>query len=340
MLEKIKNSTDVRAWYVPSAFWPQVSEIPAPVLICLPDIVLQEFPAGFAETGNSTLTAYRDIKRTIDGNKYFVTYSGHIKQSILCEQFGVPSEDVRVISHAPNELGSSVHLVNTPNPREASLHFARNVFRSALKKGLHAEYLAGWDNPDVKYIFYASQFRPSKNIENMLRAYEFLKSEKLFSHKIILTGNPAHMPEIRDFIENNKLSYDVLCLVGLSEQELAACYKLADLAICPSFSEGGMPFTFTEAVSVGTPCIMSDIAVTREVIVDPELRNATLFDPYDWQAMAKKILWGLENRDFLYELERRFYDDVLIKRTWADVVDEHFAFMDEIALKEAQVSIG
>jgi glycosyltransferase involved in cell wall biosynthesis len=143
------------------------------------------------------------------------------------------------------------------------------------------------------------------------------------------------MPGIKSFISEHKLEYDVICMHGLTEAELAACYNLADLAVNPSLSEGGMPFTFTEALSVGTPVVMGDIKVTREIIVDPELRDATLFDPYDWRAMADKIEWALANRDELYAKQRKFYDDVLSKRTWDDVVDEHIAIMDELAVADA-----
>ncbi|MFD2884495.1 glycosyltransferase [Pseudomonas lini] len=72
----------------------------------------------------------------------------------------------------------------------------------------------------------------------------------------------------KKFISEHGLQNDVLCLYGLSIQELAACYKLADLAVNPSLSEGGCPFTFTEALSVGTPVVMARIAVTEEILVD------------------------------------------------------------------------
>ena len=123
----------------------------------------------------------------------------------------------------------------------------------------------------------------------------------------------------------------MLCLTDLSEQQLAAFYRLADLAVNPSLSEGGMPFTFTEALSVGTPAVMGDIEVTREILVDPDIREATLFDPYDWRAVARKIEWALENRDDLYARQRAFYDETLARRRWEDVVAEHVRILDEIA---------
>ncbi|WP_210236525.1 glycosyltransferase, partial [Mesorhizobium sp. M3A.F.Ca.ET.201.01.1.1] len=81
-------------------------------------------------------------------------------------------------------------------------------------------------------------------------------------HKLILTGF-SHYESVRVFLREHNLLADVLCVHGLTEPELAACYKMADLAVSPSLSEGGMPFTFTEALSVETPAILADIDVTR-----------------------------------------------------------------------------
>ncbi|MGQ9557259.1 MAG: glycosyltransferase, partial [Desulfurispora sp.] len=179
--------------------------------------------------------------------------------------------------------------------------------------------------------FYASQFRPNKNVVNLLRAYNYLLKQRYIKQKLILTGNPSVLPEIERFISEHNLENDVLCLHGLTAQELAACYYLADLAVNPSLFEGGVPFTFAEAVSVGTPVVMARIPVTEEILSDPELSTETLFNPFDWRDMAAKIEWALENRHLLYAKQRKFYDEVLAKRTWAEVVDEYIEILDRIA---------
>jgi glycosyltransferase involved in cell wall biosynthesis len=172
--------------------------------------------------------------------------------------------------------------------------------------------------------------RPSKNILQLLRAYRFLLKECYFGRKLILTGNPQNYSAIGAFVQAHGLENDVLFLPSLSDPQLAAFYRLADLAVNPSLSEGGMPFTFSEAVSVGTPIVMSDIAVTREVLIDEELRELTLFDPYDWRSIASTIERALADRQMLYDLQRSFFDKHLAPRTWDDVVVEHLAIMDEL----------
>jgi glycosyltransferase involved in cell wall biosynthesis len=127
--------------------------------------------------------------------------------------------------------------------------------------------------------------------------------------------------------------YDVLFLHRLTPQELAACYRLAELAVNPSFSEGGCPFTFTEALSVDTPVVMARIPVTDEVITCEELRELMLFDPYDWQDMANRIEWGLKNKEVLLQKQKPFYEK-LAQRTWTHVVDDYINILEQISEPE------
>ena len=138
------------------------------------------------------------------------------------------------------------------------------------------------------------------------------------------------MPEIGHFVSEKRLQNDVIFLPGLTATELAACYKLADLAVNPTLSEGGCPFTFSEALSVGTPVVMSRIPVAEEVLSDPELQGVTFFDPYSWQDCAERIEWALKNRVELLRVQDKAFA-VFAKRSWSDVVKEHIQVLDDIS---------
>ena len=176
-----------------------------------------------------------------------------------------------------------------------------------------------------------SQFRPSKNVLNLLTAYHHLLKERYVGHKLILTGNPWDMPGINEFIRDHNLANDVLCLPGLTVPEgsrHATSWRIWPSTL--SFSEGGGPFTFGEALSVGTPVVMARIAVTEEVITDPELQAMMLFDPYVWQDMADRIEWALENRDGLRAAQIDAYK-VISLRTWDNVVADHIDILNRIS---------
>jgi glycosyltransferase involved in cell wall biosynthesis len=99
----------------------------------------------------------------------------------------------------------------------------------------------------------------------------------IFHYKLILTGDPNRYPAVQQAVQARGLTKDVIFFHGLTTAELAACYYLSDLAVNPSLSEGGCPFTFSEALSVNTPVVMARIPVTEEGIEDPELQEMMLF---------------------------------------------------------------
>lgn len=330
MLALAKGRTDIAAWYCPTAFWPGFNAIEAPRLMCVPDVVLSDFPVGFSQVGGDRFVqTFERVERAVRGGEHFVAYSDTVKWNTIVAQYGVQAARVNVIQHAANDLGQWVTVSGCEASDEVSRNYCRTLLLTAMRKATHHSYAGGFRNQDVRFLFYASQFRPNKNVISLLRAYEYLLRRRYVGHKLILTGHPDSYPVIGQFIVQHNLENDVICLHGLSVQELAACYKLADLAVNPSKSEGGFPFTFTEALSVGTPVVMARIGVTEEVVTDPGLQAAMLFEPDDWRQMAERIEWALGNRQRLLAIQTPLYER-LAKRTWTDVANQHIELLERI----------
>lgn len=333
MWSKLKAVEDIRAWYCPTAFWPAFHKIKAPRLMCVPDVVLCDFPVGFSGVGGDRfLRTFEAVETAIRGGEYFVTYSETVKWNTLVDRYNVPADNVAVIQHATNSLDALVNIHGFENGDVPSRNFCQGLLVDALRKSGNYAYAANFSNSNVKFLFYASQLRPNKNVLLLLRAYEHLLRKRYLGHKLLLTGSPAAMPEIWRFVVENRLEGDVLFLHGLSISELAACYKLADIAVNPTLSEGGCPFTFTEALSVGTPVVMSRIPVAQEILSDEKLSRLTFFDPYSWKDCANRIEWAVHNRQELLEVQKVAYQ-ALSGRTWSDVVREHVDVMEKIAVR-------
>jgi glycosyltransferase involved in cell wall biosynthesis len=329
--QEISALKDIRAWYCPTAFWPSFQKIKAPRLMCVPDVVVTQFPVGFAGVGGDLfLSRFETIGRAIRDASFFVTYSEAVKWETLVDRYHVSAHNITVIPHAPSDLSSYVKIIGFDDVEATSRQYCRTLFLQALRRSTNSSYSAGFMHPDVKFLFFASQFRPNKNIPLLLSAFKYLLRERYMGHKLVLTGHPAHSPEVQRFVIEHRLENDVLFLHGLSVSELAACYKLADLAVSPTLSEGGCPFTFTEALSVGTPAVMSRISVVEEILTDPDLCKTTLFDPYDWRDCANRIEWAIQNRSHLLHIQKEFYAG-LTQRTWADVVQEYINALEKIS---------
>ncbi|WP_252273529.1 glycosyltransferase [Pseudomonas subflava] len=331
MHHMIEGMPEVRAWYSPTAFWPSFNLIDAPKLMCVPDVVLSDFAIGFSNVGGDrVLYNFEQIEKAIRQGTNFVTYSKDVKFNTLINKYLIRDKDISVIHHAPNNLKPWISIIGLDNPEAASYGYSRSLLYGAIKGKCGTDYSYGFDNINFKFLFYASQLRANKNLLTLLRAYEYLLRTHKINHKLLLTCNPNAIESVKSFVIEKSLENDVLFLKGLQVNELAACYKLADLAINPSLSEGGCPFTFTEALSVDTPVVMAKIPVTEEVLTDPRLQEMTFFDPYDWQDLASRIEWALDNRDELLTVQRKTYAQ-LAQRTWADVVDEHLQVLERIS---------
>lgn len=328
----------IRAWYCPTAFWPAFNKINAPRLICVPDVVLADFPVGFAGIGGDRfLQNFQQVEAAIHGGTHFVTYSESVKWDTLVDRYAVHPENVTVVQHAPSDLSRWVAVRGLADAEATSKNYCRSLLINAIQRSFNHVYARGFENSDLKFLFYASQLRPNKNVITLLRAYLHLLRKRLIGHKLIMTGNPATLPVVREFVRRHHLENDVLFLHGLSVQELAACYKLADLAVNPSLSEGGCPFTYTEALSVGTPVVMARISVTEEVLTDPELQEMTFFDPFDWKDMAFRIEWALANRDTLLSVQQNTYAE-LSQRSWENVVEEHLEIFENISTSSVSLA--
>lgn len=317
----INAMSGVRAWYCPTAFWPDFHRIRAPRLMCVPDVFHRDFPVGFARLEPELVKGFQTVERAIRGGSHFVTYSEHTRTRTVVGQYGRAPESVTAVHHAAWDLSGWL---------DPDVRARRQLLAAALRRRGAEAHAEGFASGAQRYLFYASQFRPNKNLLTLLQAYERLARGRGVTHKLILTGDPARFAPLANFIRDRRLENDVLCLHGLSMQELASFYSLADLALNPSLSEGGCPFTLTEALSVDTPVVMARIPVTEEVVVDPALREAMLFNPYDWRDAAARIEWALTHRDDLLARQREFFAR-LRQRRWEHVVDDYVGILERIA---------
>lgn len=342
LVQMINSEQPMDVWFVPAIFWPQVTGIQnSTVVINAPDLVSERFPQGFADVINAD-NAIIDCRETLGKGKYFITYCEYLRQSLLVEEYGKSAANTVAIPHVNNAMDGYLYIDPALKARmgvekDLSHEFAKCLLPLALWNASgRLGYLNGFSLGNAPYIFYASQVRPSKNILNLVKAYEYLLRHRFIHHKLVITCDINRSEELKKYIADHELENDVLCLWNVPARVLAALYNCADLVVNPTLYEGGFPFTFGEGMSVGTPSLMSDIPQVREVL-EPAGLEEILFDPYDWMAMAKKIEWGIRNKEELYRKELPLYEK-LAERTPEVVAAEYIdAFARFIQLDGRQV---
>lgn len=327
LIKKINKSNDCDIWYVPSLFWPQVNKIKHPVVINAPDLVSAIYAAEFSMILNS-LEATQKVKKTIEGGKYFITYSEYIRKTTLLTDYGKKPQNVIAIRHVNNSSKQYINVNNQRNEllgtkREYDVELSHAILNKMKCNSCPSYYAEHMNFNDLHYIFYASQIRPHKNMITLLKAFEYLLREKHIQIKLILTGTvlPETDDSVNEYIYEHHLEKEVLAFSGVSATTLSALYRCADLVVNPSMYEGGFTFTFGEGMSVGTPSLMANMPFEMEILEPAGLEDCT-FNPTDWMELAKKIEYWLPRRKELYEKELPLYKE-LEKRTPEVVAGEY-----------------
>lgn len=326
-INKTINKVDI--WYSPSAFWPVFNDIKGVKTLNMPDVVTTEFPLLFSDV-NGALESTKNILKTINKSDFFITYCDFLKKEMRKHKENLQNDQICVVPHSINDLSEYIKIDYRLNEhfntnKNLTKEFCVFLLNNMLSKvNIEAKkHIFDFDFYNVRYIFYASQSRPHKNIVNLLRAYEYLLREKNIPIKLILTAKLDYAIDLKEYINDRNLQFDVISFSNVSSQQLAALYACAELVVNPTLYEGGFPFTFGEGMSVGTPSVMSRIPQVSEVVDHFELCEM-LFDPYNWKSIADSIEYGLAHRQTLFDKEIFLYNQ-LAKRTQELVAQEYVA---------------
>lgn len=131
---------------------------------------------------------------------------------------------------------------------------------------------------DVRYFLFIGRFSREKNPDRIVQAFEAMNDP---GTGVILLGEGALYEELKHH------ETDRILLPGFKPN--VHDYVLAsDYYISASDTEG-LANTLLESMSVGLPCVLSDIPSHHEVVDKAERPMAFLYDQHDLSAMTKAI---------------------------------------------------
>lgn len=158
----------------------------------------------------------------------------------------------------------------------------------------HAE--AGPSRPTQKrFILYVGGLDWRKNVKSAIAAFAQLPPELRAQYSFVLAGDhpKSALWEEEERWRDLKLPLQDFVAIGhVTDRQLVALYKEADLVIQPSLLEG-FGLTALEAMTCGTPVIASNTGALPEVIGDHEF----LFNPADVADIARVMQHALSDRE-------------------------------------------
>jgi len=126
-------------------------------------------------------------------------------------------------------------------------------------------FAAAW--ADQPFLLCVAQHRRNKNVLLALRVFQrALRGGQIApAMRLVIVGLPGpESAKIHRFVNRAKLKHSVVFVDGISDAELAWCYRHTELLLAPSVIEGfGLPVL--EAQLAGCRVVCSDIPAFREV---------------------------------------------------------------------------
>ncbi len=152
------------------------------------------------------------------------------------------------------------------------------------------------------FILFVGTVEPRKNLENLIRAYTLLKSQKKFKGKLVCAGMKGWMneEEISGLIERLGLKNDVVFLGYVTNEALRYFYNMAEVFVFPSFYEG-FGFPIVEALSCGAAVVTSNVSSCPEIAKDA----AMIVDPYKSEDIALAIERIMADGNFKRSLKEK-----------------------------------
>jgi glycosyltransferase involved in cell wall biosynthesis len=136
------------------------------------------------------------------------------------------------------------------------------------------------------FVLYAGNIKPHKNLERLIEAFQLFRRRGFDQVKLLIIGDQvSHYATLRRAVHRHQLHKHVRFFGFVSDDMLAALYRLAAVFVFPSLYEGfGLPPL--EAMASGTPVITSNVSSLPEVVGDAAL----LIDPYSTQEIADALV--------------------------------------------------
>ena len=259
-------------------YWGGPLNSPVPVVVTIHDLIPLILPA---YRGGLLARLYTSmVAASARGAAAVITDSDHSRQDILA-RLGLPPEQVTSI---PLAAGDEYH------PRPAV----------QLDDPIRKKYKL-----PIEYVLYLGGFDVRKNIENLIKAFTYVKTGTGDMYPLVLAGRlPARksprFADVHSLITQMDVA-DVVQIIGeVDDADKPALYRMANCFVFPSRYEGfGLPVL--EAMACGTPVVTSTESSLPEIVGDAAFTIA----PDDARHLGGSILATLIQENVSRDLKEK-----------------------------------
>jgi len=217
----------------------------------------------------------------------------------------------RIIAISEQTKKDIVHYLKIP---ESKIEVIYQGCYHAFKENQSEEFILKTKekfNLPERFILNVGTIEERKNLLNILKAIH-----KTEIPLVVVGKKTKYFSKIKRYIKVNKMEKQIYFLEGVSMDELATIYKLADIFVYPSFFEGfGIPVI--EALFSKTVTITSN----KSCLPEAGGKDSVYIDPQNYLDIQAKIkfLWDNESErkrrsDKGFEFVQKFNDETIAKQ--------------------------
>jgi len=250
---------------------------PKKFVVTIHDITPKFFPGPKVRKSIIRRLGYQIVfKMGVKKAREVIAVSNHTKDNLV-KHFKVPPEKIKVVHNGFNQ------------------NFKITTEENLLQK-TKVKY-----NITKPFILYVGVWRDHKNLPNLIKAFDILRSEYKLDYQLVLAGKPdSRYPEIKQAINKSPFKSDIIMPGFVSQNELPLLYNAARLFVLPSFCEG-FGLVALESLVCGTPVIASNSTSLPEILKDAAL----YFNPKNPAEIAKVSNQVLTDSDLYNDLKTR-----------------------------------
>ncbi|HTX12194.1 MAG TPA: glycosyltransferase family 4 protein [Solirubrobacteraceae bacterium] len=176
-------------------------------------------------------------------------------------------------------------------------------------------------------LFTARRLVPRTGVSELLEAMQHVLAE-LPAARLAIAGDGPLRADLEQRILGLGLAASVLLLGRVSEDDLLAWYRRADLFVLPTQELEGFGISTIEALSCGTPAVGTPVGGTPEILAEVDSRLlAASRSPRD---LATAIVSVAKPEGLVESLAKRARARVVPSMSWPTVADRHLEIYETL----------
>lgn len=215
---------------------------------------------------------------------------GSIKNTIIQMLFlkkSIKSAD-KIIAISEATKRDIIEIYNIKEDKINVIYNGTNFEESlAINEKAKSEIQDKFKIKDTPYIFFLSTIEPRKNVETLIKAFNYIKKKEKLKLKLIIAGGLGwKYGEIIKLFEESPYKEDIVMPGYISKEEKEYLYQNAECFVYPSLYEGfGLPIL--EAMARGVLVITANNSSLPEVGGDVAFYYNNVLD---YEELGNKIL--------------------------------------------------